>query len=307
MNSTKFLHLKYQCYISSKELAMSDFTCHKLNPQKRHRPHNLECSLSVTMPPLKQQKKLFNLQSPNTKKEKSILPQHVSTPIQSKTSQETCGISFSSPQILQKKTTPELVHSYLQQETSTSNVKSPQSSKGSSFQQHTQMEECIIHKPTYLAEVIQKSTMQTTSRNLTQTNGKQNCKSTNREMPVKLQQPIITRDLPKESEKKLYLSKDSDNNGQNSSKDVKKILLEENSSPINYELVQLDKMTENTQIPILNANQEGNQNKIPLHLHLKEEEGNLVKPVTSTNQAKLLDNPLKNGNKNYDVSVYISL
>ena len=64
-------------------------------------------------------------------------------------------------------------------------------------------------------------------------------------------------------------------------------------------------MTENTQIPILNANQEGNQNKIPLHL--KEEEGTLVKPVTSANQAKLLDNPLKNGNKNYDVSVYISL
>ena len=78
-------------------------------------------------------------------------------------------------------------------------------------------------------------------------------------------------------------------------------------TPINYELVQLDKTTENTQIPILNANQEGNQNKIPLHLHLKEEEGTLVKPVTSANQVKLLDNPLKNGNKNYDVSVYISL
>ena len=286
---------------------MSDFTCHKFKPQKRHRPQNLERSLSVTTPPLKQQKKLFNLQSPNTKEEKSLTPQHVSTPIQSKMSQKTCGISFSPTQILQNKTTPELVHSHLQQEMSTSNIKSPQSSEGSSFQQHTQTEECIIHKPTSLAEVIQKSTTQTTSRNPTQTNGKRNCESTNSETPVKLQQPTITGDLPKESEKQLYLSKNSNKNGQNSSKDVKKILLQGNSPPINYELVQLDKMTENIQIPILNMNQEGNQNKIPLHLHQKEEEGALVNPVTSTNQVKLLDNPLKDGNKNYDVSVYISL
>ena len=151
---------------------MSDFTCYKFKPQKRHRPQNLEHSLSVTTPPLKQQKKLFNLQSPNTKEEKSLMPQHVSTPIQSKMSQKTCGISFSPTQILQNKTTPELVHSHLQQETSTSNVRSPQSSEGSSFQQHTQMEECMIHKPTSLVEVIKKSTMQTTSRNPTQTNGK---------------------------------------------------------------------------------------------------------------------------------------
>ena len=232
------------------------------------------------------------------------MPQHVSTPIQSKTSQKTCGISLSPTQILQNKTTPELVHSHLQQEMSTSNVRSPQSSEGGSFQQHTQMEECMIHKPTSLAEVIKKSTMQTTSRNPTQTNGKRNCKSTNSEMPVKLQQPTITGDLPKESEKQLYLRKHSEKNGP---KDVKKILLQENSPPINYELVQLDKTTENIQILILNANQEGNQNKIPLHLHQKEEEGALVNPVTSANQAKLLDNPLKDGNKNYDVSVYISL
>ena len=233
MNSTRYLLLKYQCYISSEQIAMSNFTCHQLNPQKRHRPHNLECSLSVTTPPLKQQKQLFNLQSPNTRVEKSLSPQHVSTPIQSKMSQETSGISFSPTQNLQKKTTPELVHSHLQQETSTSNVKSPQSSIGSSFLQHTQTEECIIPKPTSLAEVIPKCTTQITSRNPTQTNGKQSCKSTNREMPVKLQQPTITGDLAKESDKKLNLSKNRDNNGPTSSKDVKKILLPENSPPIN--------------------------------------------------------------------------
>ena len=286
---------------------MSDFTCYKFKPQKRHRPQNLERSLSVTMLPLKQQKKLFNLQLPNTKEEKSLTQQHVSTSIQSKTSQKTCGISLSPTQILQNKTTTEFVHSQLQQETSTSNIRSPQSSEGNSFQQHTQTEECIIHNPTSLAEVIQKSTMQTTSRNPTQTNDNRNCESTNSKMPVKLQQPTITEDIPKESEKQLYLRKHSEKNGPNSSKDVKKILLQENSPPINYELVQLDKTTENIQIPILNANQEGNQNKIPLHLHQKEEEGASVNPVTSTNQVKLLDNPLKDGNKNYDVSVYISL
>ena len=40
---------------------MSEFTCHQLNLQKRQRLHNLEHSLSVTTPPLKQQKQLFNL------------------------------------------------------------------------------------------------------------------------------------------------------------------------------------------------------------------------------------------------------
>ena len=178
-------------------------------------------------------------------------------------SQKTTGISFSPTQNLQKKTTPELVHSHHQQETSTSNAKSPQSSVGSSFQQHTQTEKCIIPKPTSLAEVIPMCTTQTTSRNATPKNGKRSCESTKRETPLKLQQPTISGDLQKESDKKLNLSKKSDKNGPTSSKDVKKILLPENSPPINYELVQPDKMTENTQIPILNANQEGIRTKFP--------------------------------------------
>ena len=154
----------------------------------------------------------------------------------------------------------------------------------------------MIPKPTSLVEPIPKSTTETTSRD-----GNGSCESTKTKTPVKLQQPTKTGDLSEENNKKLSLSKTSKKNGTTSSKDVKTILLPEDSPQINYKLVQSANTSENTQISILNANQEGNQKKILPHLHLKQEEETLVKPITSANQAILLENQLKDGKKNYNV------
>ena len=101
----------------------------------------------------------------------------------------------------------------------------------------------------------------------------------------------------------LNHSKTSEKLGPNSSKDVNKILMPEASPHNSCELVQSEK----TQVPILNANQEGNQKKILPDPQLKPEKEILVKPITNANQAILLSKQLKDGKikKNYNVSLYI--
>ena len=134
------------------------------------------------------------------------------------------------------------------------------------------------------------------------------------------------------NKKTLQNSKMSDKIGPNSLKDNKQILMSEASPHNSCKLVQIQK----TQVPTQNLNQVGNQKKIFQELQLKPETHNerkeentkrlktlLIskssqqkkppldekaiweKTITNTNQAILVGNQSKNGNKNYNVSLNI--
>ena len=268
---------------------------------------NFDPNSTNTSPPLKLSKTLWKHHPKCTVMEKHLSPKHVSTITLSAKTLKTTGTSTWKTPDLQSKTTQELDISKHQQETLTVNEQQSLFSIRNGGRQPTPAEQCTIQQTTP-ADLTEKSITETTSESIIQTDGKRNWLNTMPKMTRKSMNPKSSGSSPGSNENKLKSSKQSDNSGLTSSRNVKKIL---RPDPLCHNI--WDQRTQN-------LNQVGNQQITLPYLQLKSETQNersneknipfqktefWENPITNENQVTVSPDPQKNGSKNYDVSIYI--